>query len=108
MTAIRCVTRLMACLAFLAGTGARAAEPAPIYKWTDAEGRVHFSDQAPRGVQAATVTLHESKGVLSPPKPKAAARHKPPQSRAKRTVARDDDAPRHRRPRSRRHGVLED
>lgn len=102
------VTRFLACLAFLAATAASAAEPAPIYKWTDAEGRVHFSDHAPRGVQAAKVTLPESSGVLSPPKPKADARHKPARIRAKRTVARDDETPRHRRPRSRRHDLLDD
>lgn len=108
MTANQGVTRFLVCLAFLAAAPAGAAEPAPIYKWTDTEGRVHFSDHVPRGVQAVKVTLPESKGVLSPPRPKADAHHKPAHTRAKRTVARDDETPRHRQPRSRRHDLLDD
>lgn len=107
MTANQGVTRFLACLTFLAATAAGAAEPAPIYKWTDAEGRVHFSDHAPRGVQAVKVALPESSGVLSPPKPKADAPRKPRHTSAKRTAARDDETPR-RRSRPRRHSVLDD
>lgn len=36
---------------------------AQIYRWVDAEGRVHFSDQAPAGVAAETIELNTDRAA---------------------------------------------
>jgi hypothetical protein len=48
-TIIRSLLALCACLV-------TAAAPAEVYKWTDAEGRVHFGDRPPQG-EAETVPM---------------------------------------------------
>jgi hypothetical protein len=54
-------------LAFLLGLGLPAA--AQIYKWTDAQGRVHFSNQAPPAGVKATVVDPNAKEVLPSEQP---------------------------------------
>ena len=36
---------------------ATAAIAQPVYRWTDAEGRVHFGDRPPEGIEARTVDI---------------------------------------------------
>ncbi|HEX4329582.1 MAG TPA: DUF4124 domain-containing protein [Burkholderiales bacterium] len=65
---------LCAALAALAAASAGAGE---IFKWTDAEGHVHFSDSVPREAEkrARPVTVHEATAA---PRPVAGASAAPP------------------------------
>lgn len=50
---------LVPCLAvfFLATTGAAGAQSVSVYKWTDASGTVHYTDQPPQGRNATRMTV---------------------------------------------------
>jgi hypothetical protein len=66
---------------------------AVVYKWIDADGRVHYGDQPPDGVKAEIVQLlgtHSSGIGVTPPAP--AARIAPPRTAAAGTAANDKPA----------------
>ncbi|WP_413625840.1 DUF4124 domain-containing protein [Luteibacter sp. Lutesp34] len=52
-------TSLVPCLAvfLLATTGAAGAQSVNVYKWTDASGTVHYTDQPPQGRNATRMTV---------------------------------------------------
>ena len=49
-----------------------AMASAVVYKWTDADGKVHFGDRPPDGVKAEVVELLGSRQPSPPPPPPAA------------------------------------
>jgi hypothetical protein len=91
---------MLACLSLtLVATQAAAQN---IYKWTDAEGRVHFSDQPPPGVSGAEVVGQASKTERAiPPSASPSSAHGPmpdvdfspgsPASRARDQLQRERD-----------------
>ncbi|MEW5757816.1 MAG: DUF4124 domain-containing protein [Pseudomonadota bacterium] len=44
-------------LVLITALGASAAQAAEVYKWTDAEGNVHFGDKPQAGARAEAVTI---------------------------------------------------
>jgi Domain of unknown function (DUF4124) len=53
----------------LAGLAAFAGHAAVVYKWTDADGVVHYSDQAVPGAQKITTSTSTTAGSASPNHP---------------------------------------
>ncbi len=77
-------TKLLA-LALLGSAWLVAASAAPMYKWTDADGKIHYSDQPPPASVKEGVTVKP--GKQSAPVPKAAAGEKAvPTAKAKTYV----------------------
>ncbi|HMK85595.1 MAG TPA: DUF4124 domain-containing protein [Steroidobacteraceae bacterium] len=62
---------------------------AVVYKWTDADGVVHFSDQPVPGAEKVTTAAGTSRGILSQPAPRAGSpeKSKPPSALAQTQVA---------------------
>ncbi|MGN6091475.1 MAG: DUF4124 domain-containing protein [Luteibacter jiangsuensis] len=66
---------LVPCLAvfFLATTGAAGAQSVNVYKWTDASGAVHYTDQPPQGRDATRMTVKGgTEAAAAPVAPQAA------------------------------------
>lgn len=57
---MRKITVVVASIAVLAGVG--SAGTAGVYKWTDADGRVHFSDEPPANSNAEEVNIRTYTG----------------------------------------------
>jgi hypothetical protein len=50
---------------------------ATVYKWVDADGVVHFSDQPAEGAEKITTSAGSTRGILTGPAPGATAQDKP-------------------------------
>ncbi|MGD0501431.1 MAG: DUF4124 domain-containing protein [Steroidobacteraceae bacterium] len=50
---------------------------ATVYKWTDADGVVHFSDQPAEGAEKISTSSNSTRGILNGPAPSAPAQDKP-------------------------------
>jgi len=50
---------------------------ATVYKWTDADGVVHFSDQPQEGAEKISTAPSSTRGILNGPVPSAPAQNKP-------------------------------
>lgn len=75
----RLLLALMCCFA--------AAAQAGVYKWTDANGKVHYSDQPPPTVEASKVQISRPAGVTAPEAP-----HDASKSDERRARAQDEEA----------------
>lgn len=62
-------------VAVLAATISHAAFAAEVYKWTDKDGVIHFSDVKPASAQSQTINMQDTPGQAgySPPAPATAA-----------------------------------
>jgi hypothetical protein len=83
--------RVFLCAALLAWSGLASAV---VYKWVDGQGKTHYGDHPPDGVNAVVVELlgaHSGRTVAAPPPP---ARTPAPQpaAAAKGPSTADDDA----------------
>jgi hypothetical protein len=61
----------IAAVAFAAGAAAAASPQQKYYKWTDAQGTVHFSAQPPQGRKAKVVDVKGDARSEPPPQPAA-------------------------------------
>src|ERR1700727_1452468 len=65
--------RLLLCAALIAWSGLASAV---VYKWVDADGKVHYGDRPPDGVHAQVVEMlgtHETHTAAAPPSANATA-----------------------------------
>jgi hypothetical protein len=71
-----------------------AAPAAVVYKWVDADGVVHFSDQPVPGAEKIFTSGGSSRGILSQPAPSVGGQDKPkPPSKVAQHVAITSPAP---------------
>jgi hypothetical protein len=70
-----------------------AAPAAVVYKWTDADGVVHFSDQPVPGAEKITTSAGSTRGILSQPMPGGGASQEKPKPRPVQHASISSPAP---------------
>jgi uncharacterized protein DUF4124/Big-like domain-containing protein len=70
-----------------------AAPAAVVYKWVDADGVVHFSDQPVPGAEKITTSGGSTRGILSAPMPSGGSLAEKPKPRPAQHVSISSPAP---------------
>jgi uncharacterized protein DUF4124 len=81
--------RLLLCAALIAWSGLASAV---VYKWVDADGKVHYGDRPPDGVHAQVVEMlgtHEPRAAAAPPSAPTAAKPADTQANAPKVSAEE-------------------